>query len=141
MSVEADVELRRLVRQQARDDALPRLEPRAREVREADLTPGRRREGRRARIDDLAVDHWVMDPELLRPRVMIGFTATWTAAVIGYHPHAGQVCPGCGDARAPRRWPMMDREERAKLLAGPAPLVARVEQVRTRRQRRKLVMA
>jgi hypothetical protein len=129
-----------------------RLAARRHEVREADLTGGKG--DRRVRLQDVAVDPgpppdrlvWLDGPA---PRVRIGFTATWSAAVVGYTPAI--VCPGCGDARlrpheicvvchqtrrSPRQWPMMAQGERARLLAGPPPLRPRVEQVRTRRQRR-----
>jgi predicted Fe-S protein YdhL (DUF1289 family) len=128
-------ELGRLIRQQIRDDR-NRLDPRRREVRECDLTP---RHSPRGNLDRFAVEE-------RPPAVLIGFTATWTAQVIGYDPARPGECPGCGDhrlrphescvvcsrtARVPRRWPMMDPMERAKILR----LLIEVARV-TRRKRR-----
>jgi hypothetical protein len=131
-----------------------RLSPRKREVREADLSPGRT--GRRARLDqfpDPSPPPWELaDDSGPRPRVLIGFTGTWTAEVVAYRP--GRTCPGCGDARLrshehcvvcsteprqPRRWPMMDARLRTQIQEGP--LRPRVRRARTRRERRQLVGA
>jgi predicted Fe-S protein YdhL (DUF1289 family) len=146
-----------LMRAQARDDRSPKLGRRRHEVREADLLPGRVRAHPHGFLDRCAADapeprDWI-DYDGPRPRVLIGFTTTWSSSVVGYDPRHPHVCPGCGDQRlrphefcvvcskSPaqrRRWPMMDRHERAKILAGPAPLLARVEVARTRRQKRAL---
>jgi hypothetical protein len=129
-----------------REDGPIRLAARKREIREADLTPRGRQ--RRARIEDLAVHYDVpLDESDPWPKVRIGFTAIWGAAVAGYTTEG--TCPGCGDARlrawevcvvchqtrkAPRQWPMMSRETREKILR--APLRKRVGEARTRREKR-----
>ena len=146
--------LSRLVVAQAHDAKRYRLRPRSREIREADLLSGRNPSDPHGTLDRFEADlpqPWELLEEERRPRVLIGFTTTWTSSVVGYDPRHPGACPGCEDHElrihelcvicsrsrvARRRHPHMDRHERARILAGPVGLVARVERARTRRERR-----
>jgi hypothetical protein len=139
----ADDDLDKLCRAQIRDDAAHKLRPRRREVRECDLTPGRIE--RRGNLDRFPA------PRDRMPSVLIGFSPTWGAEIVGFDPKSSAPCPACHAAElrehehcvvcssqpsAPRRWPNMDPRERARILAGPGPLAAKVEKA-TRKSRRK----
>jgi hypothetical protein len=143
-----DALIRTLARQQAADRR-SKLRPRAREVREADLSD--------IRDERVNLDHNPAPPppdrewwRERRPSVLVGLTPTWTDEVVGFDPAAAVPCSGCHGARlrphehcvvcssqpsAPRRWPNMPPHERAAILAGPAPLRATVEAL-TRRKKR-----
>ncbi len=92
-----------LIAAQSRDDQTWKLRLRRHEVRAADLDtraePDRGRqvlEGAIERGELAALRLSQLADDRIRAAVLVGFTPTWTAAIVHFDPARGRACPCCG---------------------------------------------